>query len=280
MRKKADLHVHTTESDGKYSPEEVVKMAVERGLSALAITDHDTFAGYAKAKLATDSQIEIISGMECTCDFEGREIHVLAYGFNTEDESITSFAQKQKKLRVNRAEKMISKLSNMGYDLDINDVIAESGTWNISRNHIAKVLVKKGYASHTQQVFNKWLGNDLPAYFKADYKPVKETIDIIHNAGGVAVLAHPASYYSDQDIQYLIDCGLDGFECIHPSHPYNLQQKYATLCDERGLLKTGGSDFHGFKKSELTTLGTVSIDYDNVHVLKQACHKNSNELTI
>ncbi|MCH8566641.1 MAG: PHP domain-containing protein [Balneolales bacterium] len=264
--KKADLHIHTTASDGRASPEEIVERAYAEGLSAISITDHDTYAAYKKARIrAADLGLYILPGMEITCDYNGRECHLLAYGFDTSSAEMIKLVQAQKLRRKKRAIKMISNLNKLGYDITLDEVMAECGSMNISRNHLASVLVSKGYIAHKKMVFSKYLGDQGKAYYKTDYMGVDEIVSIIRDNGGVTLLAHPGLYFVDDDIKAMLKSGIDGFECIHPSHNYPLQKKYLQICEENKLLKSGGSDFHGRSTDEFTLFGTVSVDLDWVN---------------
>lgn len=274
---KADLHIHTTASDGKYSPEEVVALAAKAGLKIISITDHDTYNGYFKAKAAgSDLGVEVITGIEITADYKGRECHILGYGFDTGNPEFKQFILAQKKRRYQRAKKMLSNLQKSGFDISIDEIFAEYGTTNISRNHIAGLMVKKGFSANTQTVFEKWLGNEGPAYFKIEYESAANVIQIIQNTGGIAVLAHPGLSYLPEDIEFFIANGINGIECIHPSHNYELQKRYREICLSNGLLETGGSDFHGYKHHDHVNFGTVVIDYSIASRLKNGLTEVTN----
>lgn len=277
IQPKADLHIHTTVSDGVKSPEEIVKFAYQKGLKAISITDHDSYAGYIKAKVEADKlDIFLIPGIEITSEFKGREVHILGYGFNPEHSDILAFVQDQKLRRYKRANKMIQNLNSAGFDISLDEVTAESRTMNISRNHIASVLVRKGLVSNVRTVFDRWLGNDAAAYHKTEYEKPSDVIELLRSAGGVSVLAHPGMYYLQEDVEQFIEVGIDGFECIHPSHNFELQKKYQTVCKENGLLETGGSDYHGYKKEEENYFGVVAINLGYVDSLIERCSYLSN----
>ncbi|MCC5932829.1 MAG: PHP domain-containing protein [Candidatus Cyclonatronum sp.] len=269
---KADLHLHTTASDGKCTPVSVINKAETEGLYAVAITDHDTFDGFEAARQrGAEIGIGVLPGMEITCDFRDREIHVLAYGFDTRNEDLIKFVSRQKLRRHKRARKMVENLNSLGFDLTMEEVLAESGTLNISRNHLAQLMVSKGYLAQKRLVFAKYLGNHAPAYHKTEYDTVDRVIRLIADAGGVTIVAHPGTTYSDNELKELIDAGVNGFECVHPSHSWDLQKKYLQLCDSAKLLKTGGSDFHGYEGSRHTWFGTVNIDKSWVDELLKHC---------
>ncbi|MFW6348171.1 MAG: PHP domain-containing protein [Cyclonatronaceae bacterium] len=261
MPQKADLHLHTTASDGRFPPEKVVEKCAAAGLSAIAITDHDTVAGYEQGlEAARNAGVSLLPGIEITCDMDGRERHLLAYLFDPRHPRLTSFVQAQRLRRYRRASEMVGNLNRLGFDMSLDEVKAEAGTLNISRNHIAGVMLRKGYVAHKQLVFDKYIGDAAPAYHKTEYDDIAAVIKLVHECGGVAILAHPGRHYTQKQLSFLIEAGIDGFECIHPSHNFGLQKKYRTLCEQHALLKTGGSDFHGHRLHESSNLGIVAVD--------------------
>lgn len=259
--KKSDLHIHTTASDGKLTPKQIVELAQERELELISITDHDTIGGYEEAKTeGLKRGIEVIPGVEITSDFKDEECHILAYCFDLNDSNMLSFLNDQSLIRVERAQKIIKKLNKLGFDITFDEVRAMAGKGVIARPHIAAVLVEKGYVANYREAFIRYLGNHAPAYYKCKYKSVEEIISIVHDAGGVVILAHPGTHYSDHDLHEFIEMGIDGFEYIHPSHNYLLQKKYERLADKYGLLKTGGSDFHDIRFDEKINFGVIAIN--------------------
>ncbi|MEX2403464.1 MAG: PHP domain-containing protein, partial [Balneolales bacterium] len=210
---KADLHVHTTASDGTQTPEQVVKLAAEKGLSTLAITDHDTVSGYMEARgVARELGIKLIPGIEITSDYRGKECHILAYCIDVDHPSLVSMLANQKKIRIDRAHKMVNNLNKLGFDMDFDDVLAESGSDSISRVHIAGVLEKKSYVANKKEAFDRYLANDAPAYHKSEYVPAAEVIELIKSVGGISVLAHPGLHYLYEDLRFFLKSGLDGIE--------------------------------------------------------------------
>ncbi len=272
--RKADLHIHTTVSDGRYSPSDVVREAVNRNLGMIAITDHDTFEGYFEAnETAKDLDIEVIPGVEITSEFHDRECHLLAYGFDTENEEMVQFMQDQKMIRIDRAKKIVQNLKKLGFDVSYDEVRAEAGVKGVvARPHIAKVMIQKGYAANHREVFIRYLGNHAKAYYKCEYRTVKEIIDIVHSAGGIVILAHPGKNYSNNELKEFVDAGINGFEYIHPSHNYDLQRKYEQLAGEHGLLISGGSDFHGTKFEDQYNFGVIAINIQTARHVLAECH--------
>lgn len=277
---KADLHIHTTASDGIFSAEDVVRMAADNNLATIAITDHDTFSGYFEAaKTGLEYGVRVIPGIEFTTGYNGRECHLLGYGFDIQNPELLEVVKKQERIRIVRARQMVKNLQKMGFDVDFDEVLGESGTGNIGRLHIAKVLFKKGYAISMQDVFNRYLGENKPGYAKSDYQEITVISDIIKKAGGVSVLAHPGNLYIWEDLRYFLNAGIDGVEFIHPTHNYELQKKYKDWARNFGLLLSGGSDFHG-KKRDLIQFGTISIDDDYADAILEKAKERQKVLAI
>lgn len=242
---KADLHIHSTASDGKLKPSDIVRLALERKLDVIAITDHDTIAGHSEAFAAAEgSDLRIVRGVEISTMFNGREAHLLAYSFQDE-EIIHQLLRSQKEKRIERAKSIITRLKKLGFDISYDEVRAEAGRATIGRPHIARVLVRKKYAADNNEVFIRYLSDRSCAYEKMDYPDIVHVIKLIHLSGGFAVIAHPSRSYNFIEIKYLKDSGLDGIECLHPSHNLAAKRRYQTYCDNYGLIATGGSDFHG-----------------------------------
>lgn len=267
---KADLHIHSTASDGHFTPEEIVELAVDRDLHTIAITDHDTVNGYVQAApKAEQAGLDLIAGAEITGDFNGRESHVLAYGMDVQHDGFVRLLEGQRRLRYERAQGMIRNLNGMGLDISMEEVLAEARTTAIGRVHMARVLLQKQYAGTMQEVFLRYLGDHCSGYHKSPHLPVEEVIEQIHEAGGVAVLAHPADHYNFIELKQYLDAAIDGVECIHPSHDYRLQVKYREYARQHGLLVTGGSDFHGARKQELLKFGVIAVALEYADALKE-----------
>lgn len=258
---KADLHLHTTKSDGKYAPAEVVQMAHKKGLSVIAITDHDTIDGIGEGRAEAEKLgLTFINGVEITSDFNGREAHVLAYAFDDKQTEFVQFLKSQNELRENRIHEMLKKLAELGVILEYDAIKAIAGTGSIGRPHLAKALVEAGFVRNMGEAFGKFIGNHGPAYFKSEHPDFREVIKMVRKAKGKTILAHPAMSYSQAELDQWVLEGIDGFEMIHPRHPYNLQLKFENLAQMYGLIKTGGSDFHGFYSRDMVYFGVVSIN--------------------
>ena len=265
---KADLHVHTTASDGRLNPTEMVALAARQGISVLAITDHDTLDGYLLAKPEAEKiGMMLIPAVEITTNFEGRECHLLAYDVDAEDKGFQAFLAVQRTIRKSRATAIVAKLNKMGFDLEMDEVKAESGKATISRNHIAAAMQRKNIVATKREAFDRYLHSKGPAYVQNEYSNVLDVISMVKEVGGVSVLAHPGKSYIYQELKILKDHGLDGLEYLHPSHTWALQKKYKDYAVNYGMLLTGGSDFHGTRSHEVDYLGTICVDLHRVDSL-------------
>lgn len=266
---RADLHVHTTHSDGKLTPSEMIATAAACGLSTLSITDHDTFSGYLEARPAADSfGISLIPGIELTTVYKGRECHLLGYGFDPKNDGIHQIVRNQKDSRINRTEIIFSRLENLGISIS-SDEIPVQGKKTPGRPQIAALLHQKGIVKSTKEAFDRFLGESAPAYVPLLQLRIEQAISALHMAGGVAVLAHPGYHFSLDDLEFLKAQGMDGVEFLHPAHNFILQKRYQDWASINGLVATGGSDFHGFSSRDRQFLGTVAIDIAYVARLRQ-----------
>lgn len=280
-RKLADLHLHSTASDGKLEPASVIRHAFESGLNAVSLTDHDTVKGLPKAEeQARQFGLEFINGVELSTFLDGRECHILGYGFDAEDENLWKVLNRQVYQRNDRAEAMIHELNKLGFDITFDEVWAEADNAPVSRVHIARVMLGKRYCATQNEVFYKFLGNDAPAYVPFELINAEEGIAAIHRAGGVAILAHPSDNYLYEDLKKLMDWGIDGFEYIHPSHNYTQQMKYFDHAKNHNLLITGGSDFHGYLNKDFINLGLVGIDIEHYHKLAEEITRRSKNIEL
>ncbi len=281
MLPKADLHIHTTCSDGKMSPTEAVELAKEKNLASLSITDHDTCKAYHKAlSRAEELEIELIPGVEITSTIGNKEAHILAYYFDPDTNYLEDFLKKQKQARRERIKGIIDTVKKNGIDVDFDEVWAEANGANIGRPHLARVLMQKGYVSSHKEAFIRYLSNQKLGSIENTYPDYREVIKIIKNVGGAAVLAHPGKLYNGEEIEAFIEAGIDGLECIHPSHNYTLQKKYTELCEKYSLLMTGGSDSHEAKDAGYTNVGVVTIAYKHIEKMKKMTQQRKNIVEI
>ncbi len=269
-----DLHSHTTASDGTYKPTESVIRAKEKGLKALAITDHDTVAGIKEALLAGDQWgIEIVPGIEVSTVDQGQDIHVLGYYINIEDEIFLERLESLRNTRNRRNEMIIQNLNHLGIDISLEEVSKrrKMDEGNIGRPHIAEVLIEKGIVSSMEEAFLHYLGKTGKAYTNPPRISPEEAILYIKQAGGVPVLAHPGLYDNDQLAARLVQSGLDGIEVYHTDHTPEQEKYFHDMAEQYGLIKTAGSDFHGERNGVIFhgDLGTRSMTYDTVMQLKK-----------
>ncbi len=271
----ADLHIHTTFSDGSYKPEEIVDMAKKNDFKTIAISDHDTLDGINPAlEYASNKDIEVIPAIEFST-FEGKaEIHILGYFIDHEDDYLRKKVKKIFDSRKIRAQKMVELLNKQNIDITYNEVKNMASDDYIGRPHIAKLMIKKGYINEMKDAFtDQYIGNGGKAYVeKYKLSPV-EAIDLILNTGGVPVLAHPVFInhgepMDKQDIKKLKDTGLLGLEVYHSKHNEKTIEYYKNIAQELDLLITGGSDFHG-ENSQGVNLGDIRLSNEHIDKLKE-----------
>jgi len=268
MQKVADLHIHTYFSDGAFSPEEVIKYSKEKGLSVIAITDHDCCSGIAPAiKAAEGSDLEIIPGIELSTESDKENIHILGYFINWQDAAFINNLEEISQSRVERAKKILKKLKEYKIDISENELFEFSGPGSVGRLHIARLLLEKGYISCIEEAFRKYIGDNGPCYVKNFKLSPKEAIDMIKGVGGVTVLAHPKTINVKEFLNE--NNGLQGIEVYHSNHTAKDEARFKKLAKEYNLLITGGSDFHGVGKKEIS-IGSVKVPYELVEKIKEA----------
>lgn len=277
---KADLHTHTTASDGTLPPGELIALAKAKGLNTLSITDHDTIKGYLSVKeKAAGMGIDLIPGVEITALWNEREIHVLAYGFDDEDADFLQMLRKQRRARILRMESIVRQLQKQGLDVELDEVRAEAGTGNIGRPHAATVLINKGYVASVAEAFIRYLASEKLTSVQTEYITIEDVVKLTQAAGGVLSLAHPGPLYSQKEIDTLLSFGLDGIECIHPSHNFNVQRTFTDMAKSRHLLVTGGSDFHGSRKSDYNPyFGVVTIGEEFTGSIKRMAARRKKQM--
>ncbi|MFI8714247.1 PHP domain-containing protein [Brevibacillus brevis] len=278
MELMADLHTHTKASDGTCEPAENVRLAKEAGLAALAITDHDTVAGIPEAMEAARAlDVEIIPGVEVSSVGKGQDIHVLGYFVPYEDPAFEERLFRLRETRHERNQLLIARLQELGIDISLEKVYRrKQGTdKNIGRPHIAEELMELGVVSTIAEAFDKYLGKGGAAYVNPPRITPQEAITLIKEAGGVAVLAHPGLYDDDELVQELIVFGLDGIEVNHPDNDEVQKMRYSKWAAQYGLVVTGGSDFHGWRREEPfhAMLGSHTAGMDAVEQLRAIAEK-------
>ena len=274
-----DLHVHSTASDGTLSPQEVALYAKAKGLSAVALTDHDTVSGVDECiKKGLEVGVVVVPGIECSADFYGKELHILGYYINPNCKTLESKLKQLIESRYMRNLKMLEKLEEIGCPLTLDELQEDSAPGTVlTRAHFAKALMRKGYISNRKEAFTKYIGRGLPAYVPREKFTVKECIDMIHTAGGLAVLAHPMLYgYSRADITNLLRGlvleGLDGVESVYSTHSQEDMSHLLQVCMQLKLFPTGGSDFHGDNKPLIdlgSGYGELKIPFDILEAMRK-----------
>lgn len=269
---RADLHCHTTSSDGSESPEKVIQLAKESGLSAISITDHDTVDAYETAiPLAKDAGIELLTGVEFSTVLDQVSVHILGYGFHINDPSIIDLCAKHADRRTERNLAVLERLKSHGMPLLYEDLLeaipaSASKGRSIGRPHIAFAMIKKGYITTIQEAFEKYLGDNCPCYVQGNSFTVDETIDTIHRAKGIAVIAHPHLIKNTPLLNKLLTKDFDGMECYYGNFHANANKPWLKIAKHRNWLITGGSDFHGTAKPTLS-LGRSWIGQENYQAL-------------
>ena len=269
-----DLHCHTTGSDGTFTPSEAVSLAKELKLAALAITDHDTVEAYAEAKSAGDSLgLEIVPGIEFGTKYLG-SVHILGFYIDTGNAELKEELDYIVFDRDNRNIQVIKKMQADGINCSYSEMKQRFGKV-IGRPHIAQILVEAGLAVSTRDAFDRFVGKGMKYYLPRETMSVERAISLIKNAGGTAVLAHPFEFKGNVDelISHCISLGIDGIECRHSSHNAEQMEYLEQLCDKAGLLKTGGSDFHGSVKPDIALgsgKGQVSVPYSWLEEIKES----------
>ncbi len=238
--------MHSTASDGVFSPSEVVHTAITCGLHVIALTDHDTTNGVMAAQTAaSQTPLQVIPGIEMGCEDALRTIDILGYFIDIGNEDFQNHLTDIRTYRERRAELIVEKLARLGVNISLERVYAISEGAAITRPHIARVMVEKGIVPDSQTAFNRYLANDAPAYVPRFRLTIPEAIAMIHQAGGAAVLAHPGRYASPTKIiGEAIAAGVDGLEVYYPDHAPEFRQQLLKTITENGLIATGGSDFH------------------------------------
>jgi predicted metal-dependent phosphoesterase TrpH len=254
-----DLHCHSTASDGTLPPRELVRLAKRSNLTALALTDHDTVAGCAEASdEAKKLGIDFLCGIEISAEFPAPgTMHILGYGVDPENPALKNLTATLIAGRDNRNPKIVEQLNEMGVAVTMREWEDEAKGGVLGRPHLAAILQRKGYVSSIKHAFDKYIGQGAPAYFDKERLTPRQAFERIAASGGVAALAHPIQLRTQNDaelervVKDLVDLGLRGIEVLHSDHDDAWVEKCTRLADRFGLLKTGGSDFHGSNKKDI-----------------------------
>ena len=253
--KRIDLHIHTTSSDGTFTPEEVVREALRIGLAAVAITDHDTAAGYARAAAEGENcGLEVVPGIEISTKFRSA-VHILGYYIDVDSPALEEVLEWMHRDREERNVKLCAMLRASGVDIDIERMHARFGDL-VGRPHFAEIMIENGMARDMNDAFERLLNKNKPYFIPRQFLPIERSIEIIREAGGTAVLAHPFQYRLDDAalrelIEHCMESGLEGMECRYSGYDAAQTAYLEALAAEYGLVRTGGSDFHGAIKGEI-----------------------------
>jgi predicted metal-dependent phosphoesterase TrpH len=263
--------MHTTASDGKLTPEQLVARAAEAGVRVLSVTDHDTVGGCVRARAACEAaEIEFVAGIEITSVVGGADVHVLGYFVDTRSTPFETFLARQRQHRVDRVREMVATLARFGMPLDVDEILkpgVDDASRAIGRPYIARALVAKGFVASVSEAFEKWLSRGTPAFVPRIGASPEEVFAEIHAANGLASLAHPLLSKVDDRIPEYASAGLDALEVYHSKHDEHTTARYLALARSLGLLVTGGSDFHADEEHGGGGPGAVTLpreDYERL----------------
>jgi predicted metal-dependent phosphoesterase TrpH len=274
-----DLHTHTTASDGLCSPADLVRRAREAGITVLSVTDHDTVAGCGEAAAACrDTHVEFVPGIEITAVAEGADVHVLGYFIDPGAEGLQAFIAVQRRRRIDRIRTMIERLAALGLPLDGDAVLQpalDDPSHAIGRPAIARALVDAGFVDDTNAAFDTWLARGRPAFVSREGAAPAEVFSRIHDAGGIASLAHPGLLARDEWIPAFVGAGLDAIEAYHSKHDAAATARYVALAGRLGVAISGGSDYHADGSHGAGGLGSVSLPAELFDTLTASCSTRS-----
>jgi len=266
----ADLHLHSHRSDGKLSPSRLVAMAAEQGLESLSLTDHDTLEGIEEAREAgARLGVRVLTGIELSAEFRAKDVHLLAYGFDAGHPALRKELERLREGRRERALRIVRRLNDLKVPLGIEAVRRHAEGDSLGRPHVAQALWKGGFVSSPQAAFDRYLNPGAPAYVPWSRMPVARAREVIHQALGVLVLAHPFLNLSPGNVRALVDEGLDGLETVHPRLVPSQRRELTQLALEKGILATGGTDFHGGEDSD-RRLGAIRMSRETVEAVEGA----------
>jgi len=265
----ADLHLHSRYSDGTYEPDQLVAEARRHGLAVIALTDHDTVEGCAPAAAACAAAgLEFIPGTELTAEKDGHELHILGYYVDVSHKPLLEEISRFQSVRQNRIREIVARLNRLRVPLEAEQVFSLANCRAPGRPHVARALVRAGFCGTLDEAFERFLKHNRPAWVPKFKMSAARAIELVHAAGGVAVMAHPGLNHSDDLIPEMVAAGLDGLECFHTKHSTATAEHYLEMADEYHLLVTGGSDCHGLSKGR-PLIGSIRLPYEHVAALRQ-----------
>jgi len=267
---RVDLHIHSTASDGRLSPAEVVRQAAKNGLSVIAITDHDTIDGIASALITAKGfpGLEVIPGIELSTYVPQGEVHILGYFIDYNDHEFQAILEGLRNSRIKRAQEMVAKLKKLDINIDWKRVKEIAGEGSIGRPHIAQAMLEKGYISSLKEAFDKYISRDGPAYVEREKMTPVEAVELIIKFNGLSVLAHPFTSNNTRTlVAELKIAGLVGIETYYKDYTTDNINELIGLADKYGLITTGGTDYHGLKPASETIIGGVDVPMESVERL-------------
>jgi len=268
-----DLHLHSTCSDGSFTPIEVVQRAAQLGFAGISLTDHDSVAGVLEAQaVGTIEGVYVVPGVELSAQVDEKDLHILGYFVDPDSPALQAYLKRFQDARLARAEKMVAKLNRLGVPVTMAHVMAKAGDAAVGRPHVADALVEEGFVFSANQAFNKYLGYAKPAYQPKFALTPAEAMSVIHAAGGLACLAHPGLYGADEYVPNLVDLGLDGLEVQHIRHDEGAVRHYKEMAAQYGLLMTGGSDCHGDGRGD-AVMGRVKAPMAFLDAMRERCNR-------
>ncbi len=267
---RADLHIHSTASDGRLTPQEIVRLAARSGLEVIAITDHDSVEGVVPALQEAQSfpHLRVIPGVEMSTDIPHEEVHILGYFVDYHDPEFVGTLERLRNSRRRRAQRMVAKLDGMGIHIEWERVQQIAGSGSIGRPHIAQAMLEQGYVLSTKEAFLKYIGRNGPAYVEREKMTPQQSVELLVKAGGLPVLAHPAGIGNLEElIPELQKAGLVGIEAYYDGYNPKLRKYLASLAHKYNLIASGGSDYHGLDDKTETPVGGVEVPYECVEQL-------------
>ena len=260
--------MHSIHSDGEWEPSRLVRAARQAGLKAIALTDHDTLSGIGDAVAAGEEDgVEILPGVEISSWLDA-DLHLLGYGVDPENEGLSTALEECRNDRYDRAVRIVECLGELGMPIEMSDVLREAGEGAIGRPHVARALAAAGHVGSIREAFDRWLGDGKPACIRKRRIEPDEAVSLIQRAGGVAVVAHPGTYGGPEILDPLREAGIDGVEVRHTLHGKKSEAAFTEYAESHGLLRTGGSDFHGPRPNG-PSVGSVSIPYEWVEEIRE-----------
>ena len=270
MEGRADLHMHSSHSDGVLTVGQLLARVKDAGLSIISITDHDNAAGVEEAVTAgKELGIEVIPGVELSASVGDQDIHILGYFFDPTDRKLQEYLAVFRAERIQRAGRIVRKLNGLNIPLTLNAVLDRAGSGSVGRPHIASALVEEGLTGSYHEAFLKYIGFGKPAYEKKYQIAPRDAVELVASAGGLSFIAHPGTLLDERTLLQLIGDGIDGIEVIHPAHSPELTAHYRGIAEEYFLLTSGGSDFHGGKKNDHELLGRYTITDRQIDTMRR-----------